>query len=593
MHALLKMTVPHRVQKACAQPGQSKIDEYTRVASSLWLGVCVLLEALYPACLSLKVDLVLQLTCEPAACYTGFQKDNKAPIGPSPVAVRGEKAYTYDGEKDFSTPMEATHADIKALIADYVQAAKNAMAAGAMCAHLVEVVSTLDALHCKRGPDRGATQHASRTCPSSAEAFVVQRHGYIASRLKYEEEMCGVLHVFYVLKVPDGCGSFFTSHIQPERAVSAQYAGFDGVELHGANGYLIEQFLKTGPNQRTDEYGGSVENRVRFAAELTAAVADAIGKGASGCFQPVSPGLRLGPNWTVAAKRHCCRCSSSKSLEAHWNSTHLATAMETQAVVFGDNARSSYLVTCLQPAHTPLSQHAADADKLGFRMSPFGRYMDSEDADPVGTYTHLIERLNDIGILCVSNPCNLCELHHQELLSSAGRTTNLQANLMACSATHEDCCLLRVHASRSASLTVTGSSIHGSYCSALPEPRKGCPPLCRYLHVVEPRQNVDLGLGVDSDNTDTVWPFRRAWKGVFIAAGGHDFVRSFAVFLSTRCPLWGCYTTRATLAMYSVMVSGPLQNSAEHASCIHQLMVSWPQRAATSFVLRRFLPMKR
>ncbi len=55
-------------------------------------------------------------------------------MGPSPIAVRDEKAYTYDGEKDFSTPKEATHADIKALIADYVQAAKNAMAAGALCA---------------------------------------------------------------------------------------------------------------------------------------------------------------------------------------------------------------------------------------------------------------------------------------------------------------------------------------------------------------------------------------------------------------------------------------------------------------------------
>jgi N-ethylmaleimide reductase len=54
-------------------------------------------------------------------------------------------------------------------------------------------------------------------------------------------------------------------------------AGFDGVELHGANGYLIEQFLNAGTNQRTDAYGGSWENRNRFAIEAAAAVAKAIG----------------------------------------------------------------------------------------------------------------------------------------------------------------------------------------------------------------------------------------------------------------------------------------------------------------------------
>lgn len=47
-------------------------------------------------------------------------------------------------------------------------------------------------------------------------------------------------------------------------ARNAMTAGFDGVELHGANGYLVEQFLATNTNQRTDEYGGSIENRVRF-----------------------------------------------------------------------------------------------------------------------------------------------------------------------------------------------------------------------------------------------------------------------------------------------------------------------------------------
>jgi len=54
-------------------------------------------------------------------------------------------------------------------------------------------------------------------------------------------------------------------------------AGFDGVELHGANGYLIDQFLNTATNQRTDQWGGSVENRIRFAVEVAKACAAAIG----------------------------------------------------------------------------------------------------------------------------------------------------------------------------------------------------------------------------------------------------------------------------------------------------------------------------
>ena len=54
-------------------------------------------------------------------------------------------------------------------------------------------------------------------------------------------------------------------------------AGFDGVELHGANGYLLEQFLNPATNRRTDEYGGSVAKRARFVLEVTRGVADAIG----------------------------------------------------------------------------------------------------------------------------------------------------------------------------------------------------------------------------------------------------------------------------------------------------------------------------
>lgn len=70
-------------------------------------------------------------------------------------------------------------------------------------------------------------------------------------------------------------------------ALNAIEAGFDGVEIHGANGYLIDQFLKDGSNRRTDEYGGSVENRARFALEVTRAVTGTVG--------PERVGFRVSP----------------------------------------------------------------------------------------------------------------------------------------------------------------------------------------------------------------------------------------------------------------------------------------------------------
>lgn len=70
-----------------------------------------------------------------------------------------------------------------------------------------------------------------------------------------------------------------------QAAKNAIEAGFDGVELHGANGYLIEQFIDSQTNKRTDEYGGSLENRLRFLKEVTTAVADAIGKDKVGVRQ--------------------------------------------------------------------------------------------------------------------------------------------------------------------------------------------------------------------------------------------------------------------------------------------------------------------
>jgi N-ethylmaleimide reductase len=72
-----------------------------------------------------------------------------------------------------------------------------------------------------------------------------------------------------------------------EGARRAKAAGFDGVELHGANGYLLDQFLQDGTNGRTDDYGGSIENRSRFVLEVVDAV--------SAIWTPGRIGIRLSP----------------------------------------------------------------------------------------------------------------------------------------------------------------------------------------------------------------------------------------------------------------------------------------------------------
>jgi N-ethylmaleimide reductase len=73
-------------------------------------------------------------------------------------------------------------------------------------------------------------------------------------------------------------------------AKNAIEAGFDGVEIHGANGYLIDQFLRDGTNHRDDAYGGSIENRARFLLEIVEGICAAIGSDKTG--------VRLAPSGT-------------------------------------------------------------------------------------------------------------------------------------------------------------------------------------------------------------------------------------------------------------------------------------------------------
>ena len=72
-------------------------------------------------------------------------------------------------------------------------------------------------------------------------------------------------------------------------------AGFDGVEIHAGNGYLIDQFLQEVSNKRTDEYGGSIENRCRFALEVVKAVTEAVGQKGTG--------VKISP-WNEYAGKH-------------------------------------------------------------------------------------------------------------------------------------------------------------------------------------------------------------------------------------------------------------------------------------------------
>ena len=122
----------------------------------------------------------------------------------------------------------------------------------------------------------GAAPVAPSAITAQAKTYLVDAQGHgafvptSAPRALHREEIPGIVHDFAVAA---------------RNAV--QSAGFDGVEIHGANGYLLDQFLKTGANQRTDDYGGSIANRARLLLEVTRAVADAVG--------PERVGIRLSP----------------------------------------------------------------------------------------------------------------------------------------------------------------------------------------------------------------------------------------------------------------------------------------------------------
>ncbi len=105
-------------------------------------------------------------------------------------------------------------------------------------------------------------------------------------------------------------------------AENAKLAGFDGVEIHGANGYLLDQFLQDGSNQRTDQYGGSIENRARLLLEATDAAISRLTSGSS--RQKTSGPVRAtkSPFLTERRKMAASRFSVFSAAPAGWVSAN-------------------------------------------------------------------------------------------------------------------------------------------------------------------------------------------------------------------------------------------------------------------------------
>ncbi|XP_047337744.1 12-oxophytodienoate reductase 3 [Impatiens glandulifera] len=119
----------------------------------------------------------------------------------------------------------------------------------------------------------GGSPISSTTTPISNRWRILMPDG---SHGKYPEPRALATH-----EVPD------IVNLYRQAALNANEAGFDGIEIHGAHGYLIDQFIKNGINNRTDEYGGSIENRCKFLIQVIRAVISAVG--------PNRVGVRISP----------------------------------------------------------------------------------------------------------------------------------------------------------------------------------------------------------------------------------------------------------------------------------------------------------
>ncbi|MFJ6984791.1 MULTISPECIES: alkene reductase [unclassified Streptomyces] len=168
-------------------------------------------------------------------------------------------------------------------------------------------------------------------------------------------------------EVPEHAASY------AEAARRAVDAGFDGVELHGANGYLISQFLSSNANLRTDRYGGPVAHRIRFAVEAAAATVDAVGADRTGIR--LSPGARIwGVEDTDVPELYAALLAELAGLGLAY--VHLEATADEEVLSGLRRAWPGTLVMNPLPPLGPKQTGRADADhwlRLGADLISFGR----------------------------------------------------------------------------------------------------------------------------------------------------------------------------------------------------------------------------
>lgn len=144
-----------------------------------------------------------------------------------------------------------------------------------------------------------------------------------------------------------------------QAAMNAIQAGFDGVEIHGAHGYLIDQFLKDGINDRTDEYGGSLSNRCRFLVQVVHAVATAIGADRVAIrISPAIDHLDASDSNPLALGLTVVKCLNKLQLDLNSQLTYLHVTQpryiaygQTESTRQGSEEEEAHLIQTLRTAY--------------------------------------------------------------------------------------------------------------------------------------------------------------------------------------------------------------------------------------------------